>query len=234
MKIDKEKLTRLIGDSTFGSGTLAHAAQIHPDELQRLIGREEGDEELVAKIEGILGEPFQVDSPDIGDILGEPSPATIPETEGVPPPSDVPLTEEPEPELDEATAETLEDEVIIILESQDASAGGDVLNLQDHNVPEEEEYALAPDEALSANEKTVPRTNHTPKKIVTSNNLSEEATPQPLAITMALSVDKIKELVEDNSVSPEIILEAEKQTEFPRVTLTRWLEEILQDVRNET
>ena len=53
--IDKAKLLDLIKRSSYGTGTLAKAAKIHPDELQRLIGRKEGKFPLVSKLEAILG-----------------------------------------------------------------------------------------------------------------------------------------------------------------------------------
>ena len=59
MKIDRDKLIKLIASSTFGTGTLSAAAEIHPDELQQLIGRGEGEETLIAKLEGMLGESLR-------------------------------------------------------------------------------------------------------------------------------------------------------------------------------
>lgn len=67
MRIDTTKLIKLIQDSPFGSGTLSESAGIHPDELQKLIGRGEGEEELVTRLEGILGGSF-------GDIIEEITP----------------------------------------------------------------------------------------------------------------------------------------------------------------
>lgn len=56
IKIDKAKLLDLIRRSPYGTGTLSKAAKIHPDELQRLIGREEGKFLLVRKLEAIIGD----------------------------------------------------------------------------------------------------------------------------------------------------------------------------------
>lgn len=60
MKIQKEKLIKLIAASTFGTGTLAEAAEVHPDEIQKLIGREEGEEVLIERLEGLLGGSFRL------------------------------------------------------------------------------------------------------------------------------------------------------------------------------
>jgi len=54
--IDKAKLLDLIRKSPYGTGTLSKAAKIHPDELQRLIAREEGNFPLVKKLEAIIGD----------------------------------------------------------------------------------------------------------------------------------------------------------------------------------
>ena len=53
--IDVGKLIDLINRSSYGTGTLSKAAEIHPDELQRLIGRGKGKFPLVFKLEKIIG-----------------------------------------------------------------------------------------------------------------------------------------------------------------------------------
>ena len=53
--IDKAKFLDLIDSSSYGTGTLSIAAGISPDELQKLIGREEGKFPLVKKLEAIIG-----------------------------------------------------------------------------------------------------------------------------------------------------------------------------------
>lgn len=55
VEIDSDKLIKAIQQHpTFGTGTLSETAQSNPDELQRLIAREEGTLEFVEKIEGLL------------------------------------------------------------------------------------------------------------------------------------------------------------------------------------
>ena len=53
--VDREKFLDLLRASPFGTGTLASAAKVHPDEVQRLIAREEGRFPLVRKLEKIIG-----------------------------------------------------------------------------------------------------------------------------------------------------------------------------------
>ena len=53
--VDIPKFWELLRASNLGTGTLAESAQVHPDEVQRLIAKEEGRFPLVFKLEKIIG-----------------------------------------------------------------------------------------------------------------------------------------------------------------------------------
>ena len=53
--IDKARFFALLRASKYGTGTIAKAAKVHPDEVQKLIALEEGKFPLVRKLEAIIG-----------------------------------------------------------------------------------------------------------------------------------------------------------------------------------
>ena len=54
--IDNPKFWKLLRASSYGTGTLASAAKVHPDEVQKLIALGKGKVPLVRKLETILGD----------------------------------------------------------------------------------------------------------------------------------------------------------------------------------
>jgi hypothetical protein len=54
--IDKARFFALLRASKYGTGTIAKAAKVHPDEVQKLIALEEGKFPLVRKLEAIIGD----------------------------------------------------------------------------------------------------------------------------------------------------------------------------------
>ena len=54
--VDIPKFWKLLRASKYGTGTIAKAAKVHPDEVQKLIALGEGKFPLVRKLEAILGD----------------------------------------------------------------------------------------------------------------------------------------------------------------------------------
>ena len=53
--IDKARFFALLRAEKYGTGTIAKAAKVYPDEVQKLIALEEGKFPLVRKLEAIIG-----------------------------------------------------------------------------------------------------------------------------------------------------------------------------------
>ena len=61
--VDIPKFWELLRSSPYGTGTLAEAAKVHPDEVQRLIAKGKGKFPLVNKLEGLIGSFAVISSP---------------------------------------------------------------------------------------------------------------------------------------------------------------------------
>ena len=61
--VDVQRFWELLYASRYGTGTLAETAKVHPDEVQRLIAREEAKFRLVRKLEAIIGSFAVIYSP---------------------------------------------------------------------------------------------------------------------------------------------------------------------------